>query len=192
MKFRKSYLYILVTALLISLVGSLYYVKNLEQPDSEGMLFVTLGIDREKTQNEVSSYELMRAAEHFSDVVLGWTLDPAFLRELSETAGYEVSVNAQKQEKQNLIFYVSADSESYDSQIQSAIKTVVESRLQEYNSATNTSFVLAVSRFSELESYLNGSRIVFGVILLTLLITTSLILAFEYAKANWSRSSSAS
>lgn len=192
MKFRKSYLYILSAALLISLMGSLYYVRNLEEPDSRGMLFLTLGIDRAKVPNEVSSYELMRAAEHFGDVVLGWTLDPAFKLEVNDLAAYELEVNGQKQEKQNMIFYISAAPEEFSSQAGVAVETAIRARLEEYNSNTNSSFVLSLVRFSELSSYVDRTRIVFGVVLLTLVISTSLILAFEYAKANWGRSSSAS
>lgn len=192
MKFRKTHVYILAAALLVSLLGSLYHVKNLEEPDSKGMLFVTLGINRANLTSEVSSYEIMRASEHFADVILGWTLDPTFKEEVNGLAGYEVSVNGQKQEKQNMIFYISADSDKFDNQAGVAVETALRSRLEEFNSNTNSSFVFGLTRFSNLESYVDQTRIVVGVVLLTLVITFSLILAFEYAKANWGRSSSAS
>ena len=42
------------------------------------------GMDQTKLANENSSYEIQRASEHFSDMILGWTVTPSFRRVFGE------------------------------------------------------------------------------------------------------------
>lgn len=184
MKFRKKYLYLLIAVFVCSLIAAFFYLENLEEPDKKGLLFLTVGIDQKSLTYESSSYEIQRAAEHFSDLILGWTYDPSFEKELKESLHYDVRVTGQRQEKQNLIFYLYARPEVYNDSAGELLLDLIESRINEYNRASNSGYVIALSRYSMLENSGSNFRIGAGVVFLSLIFTGILLFGFEYAFGN--------
>lgn len=182
MKFRKIYLWILAAVFLLSSSFSFWYWKDFE-PRNTVRVFVTVGIDQTQRPAENSSYELQRAAEHFSDVILGWTLEPSFRADFLETAGAWHTLTGQRQEKQNLLFEITNVNENLSSEDLSsgeALITVLQNQLDEYNAATHQGYVLAVSNVS-FEMGVHSFMPMFGEILLALVITATLLIAYEYA-----------
>lgn len=177
MNIKKNQISILIFTLVVSLVGSLIYLKNLPEPGKEGLLFLTVGLNQEKLENENSSYEILRATEHFSDMLLGWTLDPSFNNELQSELGHEIEVSGQKQEKSNIIFHLSGKKEVFDGEDYKTLLKFLESKINEYNNSTKAAYLLAYSSYTEVDSQRNEIRIVLGIVLLTLL-TVSVLLFF--------------
>ncbi|MEK7146122.1 MAG: hypothetical protein AAB802_02965 [Patescibacteria group bacterium] len=166
----------------IFFLGGLVYVNQLPEPDKKELVFVTLGIDQNKLPNESSSYEIQRATEHFSDVVLGWTIEPSFETEVEAITGYDVDITGRRQEKQNLLFTVSADPTEFDGEGGSAFLNVLGSRLAEHNGVTNAGYVIALSRMSLLTEETSSSRFLLGLTLLGFLLGASLLTLGDYAR----------
>lgn len=190
MKIKKSRICIVVSALLISSLGGFFYVNNLPEPDSRGLLFMTIGINQKLLLNESSSYEIQRASEHFSDLVLGWTIEPSFSRELDAKLQYHLNFSGSRQEKQNLIFYLTANPEQYNESANLEFLNLIKSRISEYDASTNSGYLIAVSRYSDLDSERSDLRIFLGIVSIVTLLTVLCLIIIDYASKNWSRSSS--
>ncbi len=190
MKIKKLSVWILVCAVLFSFVAGLFYVNNLPEPDSRGLLFLTIGINQKVLLNESSSYEIQRASEHFSDLVLGWVNEPSFSKEIDLKLKYHLDYSGLRQEKQNLIFYLSGDPSSFNASAAEEFLNLLKSRINEYDAATNAGYLIALSRYSELDSERSDFRILLGIVLLTTLVTGFCLFILEYASKNWSRPSS--
>lgn len=183
MKFRKSYLWILVTVFVLSSLGSFLYWKGYE-PLNKVLVFVTVGIDQTARSAETSSYELQRASEHFSDVILGWTLEPSFRRDFLEEAGAGHTLTGQRQEKQNLIFEITngLDNIAEDNvNAGAAFLRVLDAQLSQYNAATHQGYVLAVQNVSY-ERGLMSWLPALGEVLFSLIVAATLLFGYEYAK----------
>src|SRR3989338_6333634 len=192
MKFRKTYVWILVGVFLLSSVGSGLYWRNYE-PLNKVLVFVTVGIDQTARPTETSSYELQRASEHFSDVILGWTLEPSFRQDFLEEAGVWHTLTGQRQEKQNLLFEITnvLDNIAEDNVTAgAAFLRVLDAQLAEYNAATHQGYVLAVQNVSYERGVIPRLSAV-GTVLLSLVVTATLLLGYEYAKTRCRSSASA-
>lgn len=182
MKFRKLYLWILLGVFVVSTVASYLYWKDFE-PRNKVLVFVTVGIDQTERPVETSSYELQRASEHFSDVILGWTLEPSFRQDFLEEAGAWHTLTGQRQEKQNLLFEISNTQTNIPADevgAGEAFLRILNAQLAEYEAATNQGYVLAVQNLSYETGHASGLPMV-GDVLLALVLSATLLLAYEYA-----------
>ncbi len=182
MKIKKLHLWFTLGVVLGAFLGSLFYVSNLGEPENKAIAFVTLGVDPIVGEN--SSYELHRAAEHFSHIVLGWTIEPAFVTEM----GGEYGFSAQRQEKQSMLFEVTGAS-VLDTVPAEQMLDLVKQRIEEYNDAAGAEYVVAVERFSFLEGERSEWRIIAGVTILSLVFVVLLLMIFENLYASRYRSS---
>lgn len=183
----KNY-WLIVVAVLTVLVASLIYVNSLEEPDGRGLVFLTIGVDQRALENESSSYEILRAVEHFSDVVLAWTIEPSFDRELEEISGYPVSVSGRRQEKENLLFTLSARPDVFSDNLNKDFLELINSRLASYNSKTNTSYLVAINTYTPLESERNKWQFVLGMVLFALIGSSLADLLWQYGAKTSNRS----
>lgn len=151
--------------MLFALAGSLYYVNGQAEVEERTALYVTLAA--QPLANESSSYELQRAAEHFSDMVLGWTVEPGFETPFEFTG--------RRQEKQNLLFIIESD-QSSDAEL---LLEEINERISVYNLNSSSNYVIALQSISEADQTLNRSRIVLGALLLSALVSTFLIVSYD-------------
>lgn len=184
MRIRKIHYWIILVAFGASLASALFYLNSVKNPDGRGLLFLTIGINQELLGNETSSYELQRASEHFSDIVLGWVKEPSFSRELDAELSYHLTYTGVRQEKQNLIFNLSADSSLYDSGAAKVFLNLIEGRINEYNSNTKAGYVTAMSRYSDLAPLAYDSKALFGRVALTFGLSVIILISLEYAIKN--------
>lgn len=177
MSIRKFHIWFTLGVVSGALIGSLFYVGSLGEPNNEAHAFVTLGLDPLPT--EASSYEVHRAAEHFSYIVLGWTIEPAFADEASSVIA-DLDFSAQRQEKESMLLTVSGGPDLvYDAAPAEKLLDVIEARISEYNSATGANYVIAVERYSFEEGVRSDWRIVAGIVLLSFVFTTLFLMIFE-------------
>jgi len=169
-----------LTAVGVFLV-SVAHQGSMETSQTEAVAFVTVSLDQSKLLNESSSYEVQRAAEHFSDVLLGWTVEPSFAVEFAHAVGAEYSFSGRRQEKENLLFEVSGPVTSVDPA--KALVGLLKGRLTEYNSATHSGYVIAFERESLVSKAVSNWRFDLGVTFLVLLIEGLLLLTWDYAYA---------
>ncbi len=174
---KNSYIVLFVT--LLVLLGSLFFVGQKKEVSFKAYAFLTLGLDQMALSNEASSWELQRAAEHFSDLVLGWTVEPKFKQEFVDLVGGQVSYSGRRQEKQNLLFEFSGPELGATEPAEQFV-SLIEGRLSEYNTATKSSYLLALKKFSLVEALYSGTRVVLGATLLAFVVSISLLLLWPY------------
>ena len=162
----KQYISFCLTVVSLALIGSFIYVNA--QPDLEERMALYVTIAAEPLDNENSSYELQRAAEHFSDMVLGWTVEPGF-------ALQALDFTARRQEKQNLLFMINS-SEETDAVL---LLSTIEGLINQYNVSANSKYVIALSNISEADEPLNSSRIILGALLLALIASGAVIFTYD-------------
>ncbi|MFA5855214.1 MAG: hypothetical protein WC846_02935 [Candidatus Gracilibacteria bacterium] len=177
MKIKKYQIVVLAAVFAISLLGSTICVRSQDTAPNSAMLFVSLG--KKPLPNEVSSYEVERAVEHFSDVLLGWTVEPAFHEEFKEKVG-DYSFTGQRQEKQNLLFTVEGNFESAEPA--KVFLRLLTERLEKYNTETSESYVVGLHAESFLTNEEGSNmRFIAGTILLSLIGAGFLLFLMEYA-----------
>ena len=108
-------------------------------PRYEGSVYATTGVHYD---NKADLHALTDAAHYFGQTIIGWTKFPEFVPNMITAAHLpmDAELNAHMQERQNIIFTVSADSMISKAQLQ-AVKDYLQSRMDEYNRATNTQFI---------------------------------------------------
>jgi hypothetical protein len=183
MKTRLSKLFFF---LLVFLTGGLIlHSISLDWPSlrQEQLIFATVGQDHLTLSNEQSSYEIQRASEHFSDVILGWTIEPGFSKELELETGRKFTFTGQRQEKQNLIFKLETK-ESEDSKL---FLQVLQKRLDAYNAATHGGYRLVTLGITPMEVEVSKNKFMLGALLLLALSELAFIFVFEYVRKNRNR-----
>lgn len=186
MKFRRNYAWILIVVFILSLLGSMLVLQNHES-NNKILVFITVGIDRSQAPNEVSSYELERASEHFSDVLLGWTLEPSFRRTFTERAGPGYTYTGQRQEKQNLLFTLTNGENMLTEEslaVDGVFLNLLSGQLFEYNQSTHAGYVLALTRSTFVEDAFSSGRVILGVVLFSLITVGFLLTLWEYVYAS--------
>lgn len=157
------------------------YQGSMESSQNKAVAFVTVSLDQSKLPNESSSYEVQRAAEHFSDVLLGWTVEPSFVVEFVTPGSGPYSFVGRRQEKENLLFEVSGPVTSTEP-AQELVK-VLKQRLSEYDAATHSGYVIALERYTLVPTVVSNWRLNFGFTFLVLLIEGLLLFTWDYAYA---------
>ncbi len=175
MKLRRFHLWVLLAAFVTSSLGSILYFDQKDTWVNTISVFVTVGMDQTKLANENSSYEIQRASEHFSDMILGWTVTPSFRREFLEKTGEEYLFTGQRQEKQNLLF----SSTQYDlgnDMIPTqgdALLELLNTWVQDYNVETNAAYVLSIQKQNFEYGPVNTFRPSLGIVFLVMILTGS-------------------
>lgn len=182
---KKIYKFLALTVLVsfVGGLGSFLYLRTVE-PQDNVLVFVTVGQDRSYLPAEVSSYEMLRADEHFSDIILAWTRVPTFAEDLANgTDGFQVI--GERQEKENLMFALSSQNRDIDQvEGEAAAKQLykqLEMVLAEYNSSTHAAFVLTNFRTNFVEGEGRALMQSIGIGLLLLVVFSSFTLAWDYA-----------
>lgn len=180
MTIRPLHGWILGLSAVVVFFGTLAYTGNFSSTENQAVAFVTVGLDQTKLPNESSSYEIERAVEHFSDVILGWTVEPSFAKDFAQGVGEGYSFSGQRQEKQNLIFTVTGPVETEGPAI--TLVSLIRARLEQHNSVTQAGFVIALERETLVEVTRSNWRMAAGVTLLVLVLEGLTLLAFDYAR----------
>ncbi len=169
---KKKISFSLAALALVVLALGMFLKTNPEEevPTTEQIAFITIGLDQNKLLNESSSYEIQRATEHFSDLILGWTVEPGFEFKSSPFTG-------RRQEKQNLLFRVESSEPGEAEELVNAI----ELRLNEYNTKTGAGYLIALERYSTVSVVASSQRDSFGFALLGFGLLGLCFFAWNYA-----------
>jgi hypothetical protein len=180
MKFKAWHGWILGLTAVAVFLGSVAYQGHFESTENQAVAFVSIGLDQSKLPMETSSYEILRASEHFSDIVLGWTAEPSFAKDFAQAVGEQYSFSARRQEKSNLLFTVSGPVETEGTAI--TLVSLIKTHLAEYNAATNAGYTIALEREIMVTATTSNWRSAAGFTLLILLAETVLLCGYEYAR----------
>lgn len=128
----KKILITLVSILIFSGIGFAFAQKKYEHPSFHAVVFTTVvsaDADSSVADKEVSSQGL-------SETIIGWTHSPIF----TQKTGFGVS--GKKQERQNIILEFDAPSPEISQENAEKMKQVLEEKLSEYNTLSQTQFSL--------------------------------------------------
>lgn len=132
-KAEKKNLFLALAILTIGLTGSGIFASQIEKETDQIVSYITIGMDHTELAVDQNVHDIQRAEEHFSDMVLGWSVAPDFNEE------FEYNYSGRRQEKQNLIFTI----DTKEREVSESFADELEERINEYNQATGGSFVIA-------------------------------------------------
>ena len=171
-KFKKSALFLFILVIVgqvLFAIGSDAYTT----PYYESKIYATTGIQFDGSD----LHKLNEGAHYFGQTMIGWTKFPNFKRNLIEEADLpsDTEINMHMQERQNIILTLKTNETIGFDQLIGA-KDYLQGRIDEYNSNTNTQFILTNVDYEQVEvsrSYLFGATVA-----LIISIVTGLALLF--------------
>ena len=169
---KKSLNFLVILAVLAQLIF-LIFSGSYTTPRHDGKIYATTGI---KFQNNDLA-KLNEAAHYFGQTMVGWTKFPNFKYDLISYADLpeDTRINMHAQERQNFIFTVTTNKPVGFDSLQE-VKNFLQSKIDEYNSNTNTQFVLTNVDIEQVESV---KTYAFGALITLLLsVTAGLALLF--------------
>lgn len=179
MRFKPYQFWILGLTVAFVFLASMAYAGRTVEPQQEAVAFVTVGLDQSQLPAENSSYEIQRAVEHFSDVILGWTVEPSFANDFEKLTGGSFGYSGRRQEKENLLFTVTGPVQ--DTVPAQELVDLIDARLAEYNAASHSGYVLALVRTTVVETHPSSWRSSLGLAFLAGCLEAVLFLALSHA-----------
>ena len=187
-----SFFYLIKRYLLLIILFALVWVWSwfwlLYLDDSKvqvkTQLFLIVAV---KSENS-SIKEIEEASTYFWETIIWWFRNPAFIFQIIWNNDWSwASINAFKQERQNMIIEVISDSKERNDELIKASFVVLSKKIQEFNSQSNVKYMALdqgrITSFSWAKNYiLPGIWFIGGLILAFLILTF-----FEFAR--WSVSS---
>lgn len=157
-KYKKSF--VILAALII--LGQLLFLmmsKNFTATHFDSMVYATTGIKFEGGDLA----KLNEGAHYFGQTMIGWTKFPNFKSDLMKFAELpaDSGINMHAQERQNFIFTVSTNAPIGLEKLKK-VKDFLQMQIDEYDSKTNTNFVLTNVDYEQSEiarSYAFGALI---------------------------------
>lgn len=155
-KYRKE----LIGLISLVVLGQLFFAvlsPGFTRPHYEGRIYATTGV-RHKTED---LHKLNEAAHYFGQTMIGWLKFPHFFSDLQKnvTLPEGSQLSAHIQERQNIIFTLSSPA-MIDEGALAKVKDFVQSKIDEYNTASLTEFTLTNLDYEQVEirrSYAFGS-----------------------------------
>ncbi len=162
------------TLFALIILGAFLILSDLKSPHDSSVVMVeaSVGLERLPVYSGTSAYEMERASEHFSDVVLGWAVGPSFREEMAPT-----EYSAERQEKQNLLFKLYTDDVAEGDRLIAGLND----RLSKYNDQTHAGYELAVTHVQQVT--LSTSKLRFDVGVLLLIISLACVLRLIYGRS---------
>lgn len=134
---------IIVITFLVALSVTFFGIKK-AGPSVQTTLFINIAAQHEAGNPDGSAYEAVEAADHFTEAVQGWMLNPGLIQRINENSGETVNISARKQEKQNLILTFSSLNTESAEKIAGAVQEELTKDITAYNQAAQSAFNIAV------------------------------------------------
>lgn len=157
-KYKNYFLILLIFVVLGQLIFAAFSEKY-TAPRYDNKIFFTTGIVFDGSD----LHKLNEGAHYFGQTMIGWSKFPNFQSQLIESVNLpeNAEINMHVQERQNMIFVISAPQPIEFDQLKNA-QLYLESKIDEYNQNTNTQFVMTNVDFEQVEmkkSYAFGTMI---------------------------------
>ncbi len=156
----------ITAVIVVTILCALFFGKSFLATGYDATVFTTITVKSENTSSQLAtSYDDVRAADHFTETVQGWFKNPAFLKSIRESElnrfilimAEDFTISAERQEKQNLVINFHVDGQDRVQNISNATISVLESAIHKYNQTSDTDFAIASHEtyFTESASKLN-------------------------------------
>jgi hypothetical protein len=158
-KYNKKTALIFLAAIIITQMIFLIFSGSYTAKSYQSNIYATTGIKFDGSDLS----KLNEAAHYFGQTMIGWTKFPNFRSDLIKTASLppETSINMYAQERQNFIFSIKTSAPIDFGKLKD-VKNFLQAKMDEYNSKTNTQFVLTNVDYEQAEitkSYAFGALI---------------------------------
>lgn len=173
LSFLKRNLKVLIAALTISLIVSFYWSSQ-QEASFHTTIFTTIA-----NQSESSTQENEQASTYFGETLMGWFRNPAFLDKIYSQANAQGSLSAHKQERQNLIIEIDADSEANSEALAGAAFSVLQTEIEQFNQDTENKYQLLDLGMTTYQNPLKQAVFILAAIFAVLFFTFFAILGFE-------------
>lgn len=171
--FLKRNFIIIIVTLLTALTGSVYWT-NKQQSSFHTTVFTTIA-----NQSNSSSQENEQASTYFGETLMGWFRNPAFLEKIYKQTTTEGSLSAHKQERQNLIIEIDANSELENEQLAEAALKILESEIAVFNHTTENKFQLLNLGITTYQNPLKNTVVILATFLAALFLVIFGIISLE-------------
>ncbi|MGL5831277.1 MAG: hypothetical protein ACRCZE_03965 [Candidatus Altimarinota bacterium] len=147
--------FLIILTTFLGLAGGYLAYQKANLTPFQNTVFFSIAA-QSKTDNNTSAFENLQAADQFTESVQGWFRDPGFLNKINSVSNENFSLNARKQEKNNLLITFASPSEEKGIIHANSISQVLQSEIQIYNQNSDTNFNLALQNqnFSEIPANL--------------------------------------
>ena len=157
-KYKKPFQFLLVVAIIGQFMFAIVSPKY-TTPRYENKIFTTMGA----VYDNDDLHRLNEAAHYFGQTIVGWSKFPNFRSDLIDYAELpsDSGINMHVQERMNFVFTISTN-EAIESNQLVDTKDFLQSKLDEYNSNTNTNFILSNIDYEQAEisrSYAFGALV---------------------------------
>jgi preprotein translocase subunit SecF len=139
-------------------------------------VFLNIGA---KSNPQISPLDTVQAADSFTETIQGWFKNPEFLYKIAESAGLNAEPAARRQEKQNLVVTFKTQDEKQAHEVYLAVKTQLQSEIENYNSATGSGFLIASVGTKTAESKISLPLFGLAGIILGLILGFALMAVFD-------------
>jgi hypothetical protein len=107
-------------------------------------IFINIGAVQSDTYGTFENpYNILQAADHFTESVQGWFKNPVLIGTIREQSGTKADFSVRKQEKQNLILTFKAETVEKATSISEMTKRVLEEQINVYNGRNASKFTLS-------------------------------------------------
>jgi hypothetical protein len=159
MKRFKFEIRLILSLIILGQIAFLVYSPRYTEPAYEGNIYATTAVGH---RNE-DLHKLNEAAHYFGQTMIGWLKFPSFNERISDFADLpdSASVSAHIQERQNIIFNVSA-SQPIEQESLIQVKDFIQAKIDAYNDVSQTQFRLSnldYERFRKESPYWQGAVI---------------------------------
>ncbi len=135
----KKDLKLIILLIILGQVLFAFFAPNFTEPRYEGRIYATTGVKHKQED----LHKLNEAAHYFGQTMIGWLKFPNFFSDLSESVdlGRAEGLSAHIQERQNIIFTLNSY-QPVELETLEGVRTYIQTRIDEYNSVSQTEFVL--------------------------------------------------
>lgn len=145
----KTYSLLFTALLLLSQLIFYFYSAEFTKTTYRNRVFFTTGIVFDGSD----LHKLTEGAHYFGNTIVGWSRFPSFRADLIRQfeLSQDIKINLHIQERQNLVFLIESNDPMSIDQLKGA-KDYLQGKIEEYNSNTNTQFVMTNVDYEQLES----------------------------------------
>lgn len=134
-KHWKSLVAITTLTLISCVIFGVYFTKT----SYDTTVFMNVGA---KTAEGVSPLDTVQSADSFTETIQGWFKNPYINSRIAEESGFVTSLNARKQEKQNIVVTFKTQTEEQARKISQSMEKQIKDEITKYNTETGSGFVI--------------------------------------------------
>ncbi len=175
--YRRNWIPILINIVLVLILG-ISLVLTVFKPEIQNNIFYSISVQNHSGNAVISPFENLKAADQFTDSLVGWLKDPALLSSFNKSGKFS-SLKINKQEKNNLQISYKTHDKKTGYNLYKQIKTSLNLQMKQYSKNSDFNFVAAISNFNQANQKNNYPLLILILLFLGLIIGISSAYIYE-------------